>query len=984
MKYRFGDFEVDPARFVLTRRGQRVKIEPRPLQLLIHLLERAPDAVSKDELLDALWPEVAVTEASLTRAVGEVRRALRERAGEAGTIRTVRGRGYAISREIRRVDAPADAALETALRQPGARVSADEVREVAAGEGEGGVRRGPAPDDEAPVGAVPNPQDPDPAAETRHVAARPPPAGPAVPLSRERPPLRRLGAWDAALLLVLVPIWLGKTALVVQDGLSGRSYGLGVIISPAPDGDGYPAVEFLTGAAAEPSFPVRRGDRLISSDGRDLRGASVVDYLTRMYDGHREAPDPWTMDLVVERDGARLALAVPLERNLVWWTTAVFPLALGVLGTAALLRSHRRRDARLLGAASLVMAIDYTPFVGGESIRLPAIVVGTVLRPLVPFLLIRFFSHFPEPRRLEAWERALPWVVAAWALFDYLANQWGLGGLSFPAGVWLEGARFVLTISAILFIASRNYRAAHPAGRRRARWLFLGVYAGMAPSALAIVCVGLGLFEAQQLVAVWLLASVASAAFPLGGVIALFGSRYLDADPWISTTASVSVLAAVALGCALAGLPWLAETLGQVAGLSPRASGLALSMVLAAVAVPSHRALRPRLEHLLFPERRLLEEGALDLVDAIGRVGEPAALTRLLVERIETLSRPDSCIAYVRSGEHFAPAVAHGRMVPPAFDAQGPLVASLRGRAAPLVAARFSERRRVGLSRFESAALETLDAAVILPIRRHAELEAFLCLGPKRSQDIYTASEVALLGAVADRASAQLASFAAADIQRDQEAMRRALRRYVPGAVAERLGAGDVLEPAEREVSVLFVDIRGYTGFSERRSAEEVFDAISRYTDTVSQIVRAHGGSVVEFHGDGLMAVFGAPHSLARKERAAVEAALAIGPAVAALTLPGGAVLRADAGVATGPALVGDIPSADRVIWNAIGDTTNRASRLQDVCKSLDAGVVIDEATWRAAPEAARDFAHHPNVTLRGRTQPCDVYALESTLPRAR
>lgn len=124
MRFRFGDHEVDAGRFLLTRGGEPVTIEPRPLQLLIHLLERHPEAVPKDALLDALWPDTAVTEGSLTRAVREVRRALRERADESGTIRTLRGRGYAIGCEVERVG-DAEPGPEKGQRQLLALLSAD-------------------------------------------------------------------------------------------------------------------------------------------------------------------------------------------------------------------------------------------------------------------------------------------------------------------------------------------------------------------------------------------------------------------------------------------------------------------------------------------------------------------------------------------------------------------------------------------------------------------------------------------------------------------------------------------------------------------------------------------------------------------------------------------------------------------------------------------------------------------------------------------
>ena len=74
MRYLFNDLEVDSGRFVLIRNRADVRIKPKALELLIYLLERYPEAVSKDELLDALWPDAEVTEGSLTRAVGEARR----------------------------------------------------------------------------------------------------------------------------------------------------------------------------------------------------------------------------------------------------------------------------------------------------------------------------------------------------------------------------------------------------------------------------------------------------------------------------------------------------------------------------------------------------------------------------------------------------------------------------------------------------------------------------------------------------------------------------------------------------------------------------------------------------------------------------------------------------------------------------------------------------------------------------------------------
>jgi adenylate cyclase len=73
---------------------------------------------------------------------------------------------------------------------------------------------------------------------------------------------------------------------------------------------------------------------------------------------------------------------------------------------------------------------------------------------------------------------------------------------------------------------------------------------------------------------------------------------------------------------------------------------------------------------------------------------------------------------------------------------------------------------------------------------------------------------------------------------------------------------------------------------------------------------------------------------------------------------------------------VGGIQAVDRRIWTALGNTTNRAARLQSLTRELDASMVIDLATWRTAGEEAADLERHEGVSLRGRATREDVYLL--------
>jgi adenylate cyclase len=236
---------------------------------------------------------------------------------------------------------------------------------------------------------------------------------------------------------------------------------------------------------------------------------------------------------------------------------------------------------------------------------------------------------------------------------------------------------------------------------------------------------------------------------------------------------------------------------------------------------------------------------------------------------------------------------------------------------------------------------------------------------------------LALLTAVGDKIAGELLRFDEAEILQQERAMFEAVRRYVPAPVAERVAGGDDLAAARREVSVLFVDIRGYTSYSEGREAEEIFSTINRYTETVSAVVRRHGGTVVEFTGDGVMAIFGAPTTLVEKERAATTAARDIVDAVACLAVgPGHATpqLSVGVGIATGDAVVGTIRSADHLIWTAIGNTPNLAARLQSLTRQLEAAIVIDRATWIAAGAVASDFQHRADVPIRGWKTGVDAY----------
>jgi class 3 adenylate cyclase len=341
--------------------------------------------------------------------------------------------------------------------------------------------------------------------------------------------------------------------------------------------------------------------------------------------------------------------------------------------------------------------------------------------------------------------------------------------------------------------------------------------------------------------------------------------------------------------------------------------------------------------------------------------------------------RPQSCQVFARAGATYAPVFTWPAHDVSAVADDGPLVAVLRSHAGVLT---LAGRRAEALDPFARAALETLDADVIVPVHSgKGDLAGFVCLGSKRSGDVYTPTDVRMLAEVAARVSNAIARRTQAEVLGESVRMQEALRRYVPGAVAEQLASGRELEAGECDVSVLFVDLRSYTTYAETRRARDIFSTVNRYTAAASRAIRDQGGSVVEFAGDGMMAVFGAPIPIPHKERAAVAAGEAICREVALLGENGAdrdaAPLAVGVGVATGWAFVGNVQAVDRAIWTTLGDTVNLAARLQSLTRQLDAAILIDARTWSALdPDSRSRFTRHDAVAIRGRRQPQDVYAI--------
>jgi adenylate cyclase len=203
---------------------------------------------------------------------------------------------------------------------------------------------------------------------------------------------------------------------------------------------------------------------------------------------------------------------------------------------------------------------------------------------------------------------------------------------------------------------------------------------------------------------------------------------------------------------------------------------------------------------------------------------------------------------------------------------------------------------------------------------------------------------------------------------------------------SEALGREPRLGGEGREITALFVDLEGFTAFTESHSPEEVVAELNRFFAVVIRVVHGEGGWVNTFEGDAALCIFGAPNDQADHAARALRVAIELPRAVAAMPPRGAAdddadpdaetpVARVGIGVATGWVVVGNIGTPERYEYTVIGDAVNVAFRLTELAKRPFHGVLASEQTLRAAgPAAAEGWHEAGTVVLRGRSRPTRLF----------
>ena len=262
------------------------------------------------------------------------------------------------------------------------------------------------------------------------------------------------------------------------------------------------------------------------------------------------------------------------------------------------------------------------------------------------------------------------------------------------------------------------------------------------------------------------------------------------------------------------------------------------------------------------------------------------------------------------------------------------------------------------------------------PVQQLAEHTKHVAAGDyTRRIDLPRADELGQLASAFNQMTAGLA---------ERDRVRDLLGKVVSPEIATQLLNSDLkLGGEEREVTILFCDLRDFTGMSEQMNPTDVLALLNRYLDRMSTIIERHGGVIDKYIGDAIMALFGAPITDTGAAGKAIAAAREMAQALEVLNrelvAEGRPVLAFGIGINTARVVAGNMGSKTRLNYTVIGDGVNLASRLEALTKEpvYATPIIISEATLRASPNPppARELGE---VKVKGKAEAVKIFALEA------
>jgi adenylate cyclase len=217
--------------------------------------------------------------------------------------------------------------------------------------------------------------------------------------------------------------------------------------------------------------------------------------------------------------------------------------------------------------------------------------------------------------------------------------------------------------------------------------------------------------------------------------------------------------------------------------------------------------------------------------------------------------------------------------------------------------------------------------------------------------------------------------------EKEKRRVRAAFGQYLSPEVVRRLLLNpELVEPRKTEITIMFSDIRGFTTISEKLDAQELAVFLNQYLSDMTQIVFQQRGTLDKYIGDAVMAFWGAPFEETEHAILACQTSLEMMAQIRRMQkkweAEGKPRLDIGIGLNTGVASVGNMGSALRYGYTALGDSVNLSSRLEGLNKDYGTHILVNETTYLAARNSGFDFRELDLIRVKGKLQPVIIYEL--------
>ncbi len=596
----------------------------------------------------------------------------------------------------------------------------------------------------------------------------------------------------------------------------------------------------------------------------------------------------------------------------------------------------------------------------------------------LPALLIHLALTFPERRRVLQWYPHLVWLpylasaalaVAMLVHLPWIPEQWRFIEPAIGAAGWA-----VSLILLILSLWKTSVSGATPLVRQRARVLAGGFAIGQLAPVLGTSVEAVSGVAVPYLNELWRL----NFLFPLAVAYAMVRYNLFDLRAMLrmgTIYAAVTGFVVLAYAGAIALTNFAFAVLGM--GSSQAVSAVVVALAVVLFLNPVYARTQALVDRLFFRERRDAQRSLEALGDRMTSLLDLPRIVQLIADTVETLFRPTRVRLLL--GDEVAAVYRSATGAGPSLPAAAALAGLLRDRRIVLTREQLAEDPHLRAVRAAADGdMEALGAALAVPVFFRGALTALLVLGPRRGDLAYTTEDLRVLRVLANQSAVALEharAYTALQVANAEleaalrrvallESIRANLAKFVPRTVhelIERAPDAPELEKREVDVSVLFVDIAGYTRLSERFDLDTLNRMVERYFGAFLDEILRFGGDVNETAGDGLMVIFRDDDGV-RHARAAVLAAQAILERARAINaeLDGTSPpIDLHVGVNSGVTALGatKIESAVGARWTytASGPVTNLAARLAamgtgdtvfigpETRRRLDGHVVLDD-----------------------------------------